>query len=128
MVRVQKNPRRLALELRQQPDPDLWRKWVVEIRQILTNYYLEHGYYPQKASKIARIDWLRRMFDSHGSNLAEAVEAAEDDQEYWDRLVNHPGGSYADVIPFESVSVAFIELQKSPGYNRNTFKFYLRSA
>lgn len=124
MPSLQKNPRRLILELRQQPDHDLWHKWVVEIRQILTDYYLEHGEYPSKPSRIARIDWLRRIFDSHGSNLAEAVEAAEDDQEYWDRLANHPGGSYADVIPFESVSAAFEELQKLPGYNRNTLKYY----
>jgi hypothetical protein len=67
------------------------------------------------------------MFDSHGSDLVEAIMAPHDFDEYWTRLAAHPGGSYTSSSPFLSVAEHWEILKGSPNFNRNTLEYHLHA-
>lgn len=123
MPSLQKNPGRLVRQIRQQPNIDLWKKWAYEIKKALADHEEQYGVLPGKGSRLPIIDKHRRMFDSHGSSLEEAIRAAVDDDAYWQGLAAHPGAAYAsDRYLVQSASDAYDEVRRHPGFNPKTLE------
>lgn len=97
MPSLQKNPRRLLLQIRPQSNEELWHKWAHDIREELWLHYDMNNQIPFPGSRLKRTDELRRLFDSHGSNLEEAIMTPDNHPTYWKELASHPGSSKAKV-------------------------------
>lgn len=124
VAKLQKNPTRLNNQLRQQPSIELWKKWAHEIREELYLHWDMNQMLPVQGSRLKVVDKHRRMFDSHGSNLMEAILMPDNHPTYWLKLSEHEGGSYASEEKTSQTAAwdAMSMLVKSPTFNPDTFE------